>query len=563
MSDVKRCSMRKFISMAAVLILWSTAFPTYAAGDAYNPLETPVGRGNLLQYIVEDGNVERNSYIALMPPAVTSANEVRMGKWKWCTSLVNTVCDPKLGDTTNLKAISILGPCKSDLDENCIESVEIGKQGALAKATLIRMSDGVTFPANPDYNFPGGSTISLWSAPSAPSASGSTTYAVMPRMQLYYRNGRLYITEFFADIIPYREITGDFRAMRFNTRADVTPETAYDFAPHGQTCVYEEDGRCGIAQDFTEDARARLKIRISKDVGGWFSGRLKDQSIEVSDFSTKNNLLTIEASPVVVPRMAHVVSSANLDDEQKVWFENNGRWPTTDNGTASGAQAGVPQYVFPFLAYYRPKVKDTATNSNTFWNFITTSWGSGSKCLQDTTKVLGIVSTNAMAYNGQAPSFEDGSLNYRVAGLHLSPDGKIPNFGTYNLVMRSETARCLYNFSDAPVSATISIAGEGGGTVATTVTSEKNGWLSLSASGFTFSEKLIQVKMTQEPVKVVAQPLPTPSPSPTATPTLNSTPQSTLQPSKPRKVSITCIKGKTKKVVSSRKPICPSGYKKV
>lgn len=561
MGDVKRCNMRKFISMCVVLILWSSALPTYAAGDAYNPLNTPVGSGNLLQYIVEDGSVERNSYIALMPPAITSANEVRMGKWKWCTSLVNSVCDPKLGDTTNLKAISILGPCKSEIEENCIESVEIGRQGALERATLIRMTDGVTFPANPDYNFPGGSTISLWSAPNAPSASGSTTYAVMPRMQLYYRNGRLNITEFFTDIIPYREITGDFSAMKFNTRADVTPETAYDFAPHSQTCVYEENGRCGIAQDFAPDARARLKIRISKEVGGWFSGRLKDQSLEVADFSSKNNLMTIEASPVVVPRMAHVVSRSNLDDEQKVWFENNGRWPTTDNGTASGAQAGVPQYVFPFLAYYRPKVKDTATNTNTFWNFITTSWGSGSKCLQDTTRVLGIVSTNAMAYNGQAPSFENGSLNYRVAGLHLSPDGKTPNFGTYNLVMRSETARCLYDFSSAPVSATISIAGEGGGTVATTATTEKDGWLYLSAAGFTFSEKLIQVKITQVPVKSEPQPTPTPSSAATPTAASNLSPTPTPKPSK--LVSITCVKGKTKRVISSQKPKCPSGFRKI
>ena len=562
--------MRKIISISAVVLLWFSSLPAIAAGDAYNPLDMTVGRGNLLQYIVEDGSVERNSYIAIMPPAVTSANEVRAGKWKWCTSLTNSVCDPEVGDTANLKAISILAPCKSNVDENCIESVEIGRQGSLEKASLIRMTAGVTFPANPEYNFPGGSTISLWSAPNAPSASGTTTYAVMPRLQLYFRNGKLRITELFTDIIPYREVKGDYRAMKFNTRPDVTPETAYDFAPHGQVCVYEEDGICGIAQDFAQDARARLKIRISKEVGGWFSGRMKDQTLDVSEFSSTNNLMTIEASPVVVPRMAYVVDSEKLDDQQKIWFQNNGRWQTTDGGSASGSQAGNPQYVFPFIAYYRPKVNDTAKNSNTFWNFITTSWGSGSKCLQDTTRVLGIVSTNSMAYDGQAPSFENGSLNYRVSGLHFSSDGKTPNLGSYNLVMRSETARCLYNFSNAPVSATISISGESGNTVATTVTSERNGWLSLSAAGFTFSEKLIQVKISQDPAKVEVQPTPSPTPSPseasTQSPVVTPSPSPTMNKSNTvlaaKKMTITCTKGKVIKKVTAINPKCPIGYKK-
>jgi len=119
----------------------------------------------------------------------------------------------------------------------------------------------------------------------------------------------------------------------------------------------------------------------------------------------------------------------------------------------------------------------------------------------------------------------------------------------------------LYDFSSAPVSATISIAGEGGGTVATTATTEKDGWLYLSAAGFTFSEKLIQVKITQEPVK--SEPQPTPTPSSAATPTAASTlsPAPTPKPSK--LVSITCVKGKTKRVISSQKPKCPSGFRKI
>lgn len=84
--------------------------------------------------------------------------------------------------------------------------------------------------------------------------------------------------------------------------------------------------------------------------------------------------------------------------------------------------------------------------------------------------------------------------------------------GTYDLVLRSDAARCLYGFSSAPVSATVTIAGANGNeNLATTVVAEKNGWLKMKAAGFTFSEKNIKVKLTQEVQKVEATPTPSPS----------------------------------------------------
>jgi hypothetical protein len=93
----------------------------HALADAYNPLASTVSRGNILNYIVENGSVERNAYLAIMPPAVTSADETRSGKWKWCTGLDDPVCDPK-SNPQNMKATSIFGPCASATDENCIDN---------------------------------------------------------------------------------------------------------------------------------------------------------------------------------------------------------------------------------------------------------------------------------------------------------------------------------------------------------------------------------------------------------------------------------------------------------
>jgi hypothetical protein len=159
--------------------------------------------------------------------------------------------------------------------------------------------------------------------------------------------------------------------------------------------------------------------------------------------------------------------------------------------------------------------------------------------------VLGVVSTNSMGYDGNPPKFVDGSLNYRVSGFHLGPDGKTPNLGTYDLVLRSDAARCLYGFSNAPVSATVSISGaDGSQNVATTVVSEKDGWLKMKAAGFTFSEKQIKIKIIQEP-------------SAAATPA----PAAPIAVAK-KKSTITCVKGKTTKKVSAVTPKCPAGFKK-
>ncbi len=513
-----------FVTAIASLSLMLSIVPS-ANADSYNPLDTPLEKDAILNYVVENGSMERNSYLAIMPPAVTSATETRADKWQWCVGLDDPICDPK-NNPINLKATSILGPCLSATDENCIDSLEIGSGEKLEKASLIRVTDGITFPADSRYRYPGSSNISLWKTPTS-----TLSYAVMPRLQLYFRNGGFDVGDLFTDVIPYKEKTGDYSQIRINTSPEATPNNRYLFAPHSQMCVFEQDGVCGVAQDFEANTRIKLKIRVSKIVGGWFQGRMNDPVLDVSSFSTNNNLLSVEASPVTVPRMALVVKPAEFTDQEKIWLVNFG------GGNYSGPQAGVPEHSFPFLDFYRARVKDTTVGSNTLWNFSTTSWGSGSQCLQDKSKVLGIVSTNALAYDGQSPSFIDGALNYRVAGLHLMPDGKTPVLGSYNLVMRSEVARCLYGFTNAPIQATVSIIGGENANVATTVLGERNGWLSMAAGGFTFSTKTIQVKLSQEKAVVT-------SPK-----------QSAI------KTTIKCVKGKTTKKVTAVKPKCPSGYK--
>jgi hypothetical protein len=211
--------------------------------------------------------------------------------------------------------------------------------------------------------------------------------------------------------------------------------------------------------------------------------------------------------------------------------------------------------------------KDKAVGSKSMWIARTLSaqeiWSSGtSACLSDNKSLNGIVTTNANMYISSPPVFnkEAQSLDYKVSSPHLDENGKL-NVGNYNLVLSSEAARCLYNFTKAPISATVSIvSSDGSSQVATTAVTEKNGWLYLSAAGYTYSSPTVRVKLTQEAPAPTPAPTPTPEPTPTVTATPTPTPTVTTAPVK--KTTISCVKGKVVKKVTSVKPVCPKGYKK-
>ena len=174
--------------------------------------------------------------------------------------------------------------------------------------------------------------------------------------------------------------------------------------------------------------------------------------------------------------------------------------------------------------------------------------------------MAGFVTTNSTTYTATPPIYNEqtGTLDYKVASPHLLPDGKVFQ-GKYNLYIDSKVARCIYKFSSAPISASVSITSSDGGqqSVATTVVKETSGWLHLSAAGFTFSSPTLKVKLTQDANAVV------PAPTPSAEPSVSAEPAPQI-PTAPviKKSMITCVKGKTTKKVSAVSPKCPAGFKK-
>jgi peptide deformylase len=137
---------------------------------------------------------------------------------------------------------------------------------------------------------------------------------------------------------------------------------------------------------------------------------------------------------------------------------------------------------------------------SSFWGMDQSQGNKVFECtVKDTSKLHGVMTTNAMAYSWSPPSFKDGVLSYKVAGAHLDADGSVFK-GTYDLAMNQESAKCIYGFSDAPIKASVSVVSSDGGVqeIATEMLTVKNGWLQLSAKNFTFSAPTIRIKLSQE-----------------------------------------------------------------
>ena len=154
---------------------------------------------------------------------------------------------------------------------------------------------------------------------------------------------------------------------------------------------------------------------------------------------------------------------------------------------------------------WMPLLGDKAAAMPSQWSFQTLILASDtaaklSACTTSAASLSGLIFTNATVFSSGAPTFDatEGSLDYKVAAPHLKPNGDLMA-GTYDLVLNSTVARCLYGFTKAPIGARISIINaDGTNQVATTIISEKDGFFRMGAYGFGFSSPTIKMKITQD-----------------------------------------------------------------
>jgi hypothetical protein len=522
MNRVSRLSATALALVMSASLLNATATASAAGGDAYvNEYATVDGGSQIMAVISDKAGNDFTGVGRVIPPE--QQGPTREGI-HWCMSAFDKECD-FAKDGEEFTGSVVLDDCAETTSDFCVENLSLAVgDAAFENAKFVRSTNQFRFEPRKDINFPGGGSTILYTSANAPTAGGLNTYAVTVSIRLWWnRATKSYEPQtLMANVYPYRT-QSDSRIRGIAGSGDSI----------GAGCIYVEPGSCGILQDWVPNTKAKLSVKVPASIGGWLKGRIKSPEVLVERASALANRIVVAAEPVSVPQLGVVMPVAEKDALLSSGL-NLGWWggPGFNQvGTESGGNT-----VAEFIERYRSVTKDSASGVTTMWNFATINSGYGSNCLSDKSKVQGIVTTNAMGYDGSAPNYVNGNLSYKVSGMHYMADGKTEVEGTYDLVMRSDTARCLYGFSKAPISATVSVTSASGeAKVATTVVREKDGWLKMAAYGFTFSSPTISVKLTQA----------------------GSAPA--------KKTTITCVSTKNKKLtkkVTAVGPKCPAGYKK-
>ena len=544
--------MKKLIVIGAVVALF-TGIVVGPGAEAGGRIPSTVPQFGLYLQESFDLNLELDNFYA-------NANDPDSDKIVRCKTFEDELCL----NAATIMMIHNLPVCAVDDSFDCIKSVwavdSAGKkiEGQYQNALPVKgFTDRDAIPSlklSAARGFGG-----LWKIPGVVNSGGEDNYFVSARSNGWFwkkageplNASQIAYGPLMTGIIPVKKVLGNFPSVTSRPtwgRAGDPGNTGPMYTPDNQRCTVTDVGICELPQDFPSGYRFGMSVKLSQPINGWFHGRISRPLIDINP-SGNGKLIAIEAEPVKISTLDFMVPNAQVPESvRKVIFAD------VDWGIMGSPNVGMQTMLnglddpltMKLMNEMLPTIGDKATKTTQYWSYRTlTGWNNKdvTRCQGSGDQVGGVVNTNALTYSSGPPTYnkETGTLEYKVASPHFEADGKIA-LGTYDLAVKSDIARCIYGFTSAPINATIQIVNESGEQkVATIVVNERNGWLYLSAKGFTFSSPTIKVKLTQDaPAKEEAKPA-----------------------AVAKKISITCVKGKSSKVVTAVSPKCPTGYKKV
>ncbi|MFM8528112.1 MAG: hypothetical protein ACKOD2_00230, partial [Ilumatobacteraceae bacterium] len=478
------------------------------------------------------------------------------GRWRGCTSITVAPCTTV--PVVNFSAI--LQPCATSTQVDCIVGFgTLDPAGAKVPATYTGAFPSVglnDFPAEPSIGLPAGGPGGMWSVAESSGAKVRTHFlrAVVSGQYVPGSGKNVTFTNFAANLSPVTVRRYDcgtspnaiLAACQNGDIPDVTGErNGGDASGWGgyvdrngtsqgldcqQTGNYDRttgEADCAERKTMSRDIAYYLTVRMSQAISGWMHGRLADPAITLEDVAGTAGAVTLSVSgkPVSVPAIELQKNFSDLPAALQDKYRSTGGWPnssfpgahhgasswgTNDTDRNDPLQRNRKSLPSPYgadamdeLEAWIPVVSDTAVADLSTWTLRTlgsSNLGAAAGCVTEKNKVTGFVTTNATQYRAGAPEYDSSArtLNYKVSAPHYLSSGELFR-GAYSLFVWSDGARCIYRFSSAPIKATIEVVDTGAekSNVVTNV-SEANGWMTLSASGFTHSSPTIKATFTQD-----------------------------------------------------------------
>ena len=441
-------------------------------------------------------------------------------------------------ENANVSYRAVLKRCENASETDCIEGLYASSSSISEKTgsyERVFPKRGVSDFASPMAGVPAGGSMTFYSFADFGHGSGNE-YAVTATLSGWQTGNGLYSSQsVFASINPV--------SIQTTPCADANNGRCMDDADNKGTAVDQDQGykcfawdvtesntdsdtaisfgndgdqsTCALKRAFPAGVSFKLKLRLSKEPGGWIHGRMATPIVSF-DKSGSNTILTVSAASVKVPAVGAVSTFAGLPSGIQSWFQSNcssdgnnncgtrnPNNPWTDTLLRNAIVEPLPykDESFNQLSVWNNFINDTAGAEPTQWNMRTLDTGEmteASECISGASGITGIVTTNSTLYSKGPPTYNSTTktLDYKVAAPHFKRDGVTEFTGEYHLLVREDVAKCLYGFTGTSVTSDVDVFGEDGSAKSASTSITKIGdYYHFAATGFTFSAPTIKAKL--------------------------------------------------------------------
>ncbi len=415
-----------------------------------------------------------------------------------CTSMADTNCAEAA--TSMLAASSWLTPCASEADLGCIEELKISTNGS--PTTALNFSAYLTsidpdIPEDLTYGIPKGATASIWTATNGDTyliqAKTSLTWNVVPPATKWKISTNAFILNIHRVIMqPTNTYVGDKSPMHV---ALVTPPggTTPLITTSGSRCVQTLD-KCALPVRFRPSTRISSKVRLPDSFSGWMTGRLENGIVSTTQLSNQRIRYSVEADP----SNTYIAGGASLISQTPISYFGGSaptqswvghQWPESLTAYKAHAATFGEKALYTRESWY--------LQSNNYSMSSMTAPASSRNCFASSSGMVGLMTTNASAFNNSVPSWDSktGELTYEVASPHFDENGAVAT-GTYSLSLPPDAVKCLYGDTALPSTVDVDVieAGQVQQSQKVTVTQDAN-WIRFFASGFHFSNPTLKVRL--------------------------------------------------------------------
>lgn len=488
-------------SSISILLITCLLFSSFSVA----PLRADADQSGKRTYLTLDAG--------LIPTYGSSISRITSNAWYGCTpqpsavtplSMLMAECleDPNL----DLGISNALVPCNADVTIPCIEDVFARNPSTdWLKGSFSRYLDNErfgSFGALPQYEIGEQHDRNLYAFPGLTDDPGQL-FAIQPLLQTKVVRKVLFGAENLNVTLHAVKKTA---TIGNNIQDPTRYSSSEEYEKALNTCTYlvNREGCWDYASNSSTN-QFKIVLRLSLVPSGWLMGRLHSPDIKIEFISgaAQPYRVSLIGGAVPTPGITKVYFSDDPEDRStcdKIWQvqKNQGDYKCFDtNRRASIFYSNIAEY--QNLKSKIPEL-DVATRIVDEWQikmgFLDKESRSTQTGCAKSNPFFGFVGSNALTYD-EVPKFDASfkSLDFAVGGPHFMPDKSVFN-GSYSMILTKGYAKCIWGLPEPVFNASVQVVDPIGALSASATTfSVDDEYIRFSATGFTFSKKIMKVKL--------------------------------------------------------------------